>query len=378
MDGAITQVSVLIKQEIDNRDCLPGDEFSVALYQLYITPDACDPRAVLEALSPKVQSQTYLNQLPAERFIELLTLMHVLEKRVASSAIFTDFHEVIAEIGVRQIHQAEWSFLGGAASILTYFTLSGGADTRSSYLEKLLKAFDTVFATGMTTAALGRKVGDFISNYSLATGITGLLIALVKACQHQKNNERIKGTVQNVAHWIETRMHVLSSNIIDVNWESKNLSFFPASIEQDSDLVQVDNVLNWADGDLGHVFLLYLAAEFWQNSTYYRIAERIGTYTLLRKDFTSTGINHADFKKGSAGLMYTYDALWRSSGNSKYQQGAAFWHQQTADLLAKDILDDYYHQTFFGILDGVVGTALLEHAVTKGTGREDWMDMMLL
>lgn len=378
MDGATTQISALIKQEIGNRVHLAGDEFSVALFQLHITPDACDPQSILDALSPNIRSTDYLDQLPAERFVELLTLMHVLEKRVLPSPVFTDFYETVTEIGIKQISQANWGFLSGAASLVTYFTLTDGSDKRSAYLKRLLKTFDAVFVAGTGNAALDRKVSDLRNDYSLATGVTGVLITLMKACQHLKNSERIVDTVQRIAGWIDTQMNTINSNMIDVNWESANLSFFPASLEEDTDIVQVNNELTWAEGDLGHVFLLYLAAEFWQDSAYYRLAERIGMYTLLRKDFVSTGINHADFKRGSAGLVYTYDALWRYSKNNKYQQGAAFWYQQTADLFTKDVLDEHYQQTFFSLLDGVIGTALIENAITKGVGREDWMDMMLL
>lgn len=377
MDGATTQLSALLKHEIGNRDYLAGDEFSVALFQLYVNPGDCDPQAMLDALSPKVRSTHYLNQLPTEQFVELLTLMHVLEKRIASAAVFNDFHEIIAGIGLQRIRLANWSFLSGAAGILAYFTLTDGCENRNRYLETLLRAFDTVFITGTGDIDLDRKGSEVLNDYSLATGVTGVLITLMKACKRLNEDRRIASTVQSITSWIEVQMNTISSNIIDVNWESENRSFFPASIERDNDLVQVSNNLTWADGDLGHVFLLYLTAEFSQNSSYYRLAERIGMYTLLRKDFTSTGIAHADFRRGSAGLVYTYDALWRYSNNSKYQEGASYWHQQTADLFAKDLRDNHYQHTFFGLLDGAIGTALIERAISQNNGREDWMDMML-
>ncbi len=378
MDRATTQLNALIEQKIGRRDYRAGEEFSVALFQLYSEPKDYDPQATLNALSPNISDVAYLNQLPAERFVELLVLMHGLEKRVSPSVLFTDFYEAVTEIGIHQVSTANWSFSSGVSSILSYFTLADGLYNRHVYLEKILHAFDTVLTSGTGDADIDQKTSDLLCDYSLATGITGVLISLLKACQYTKDSERIGNTVQIISCWVETQMNVIKDNIIDVNWELASMAFFPTSIEQADDLVQVSNELTWSDGDLGHVFLLYLAADFWQDSDYYRLAERIGMYTLLRKDFASTGISHSSFKRGSAGLVYTYDALWRHSRNSKYQQGAAFWYQQTIDLLASDMLDSYYEQSFFSLFDGVIGTALIEEAVRKGTGREDWMDMMLL
>lgn len=379
MDGSTSQISEVVREQIKEQYHMDaGSSVSATLFLLLTDPEACHPQAILDALGSKVKDPDYLSQLPAEKFVEFLILMHVLEQRVPSTKTFTDFHEIIAAIAIRRIKTADWSFWQGGVSVLSYFTLLNGATDRSIHLEKLLLTYDKAFVGGLYNTVLDRKADEVLNDYSLTNGVTGVLIGLIKACQQGKTSKRIWPIVQSLMVWVKAQISAMRSNIIDVNWESANVSFFPMRIEKDSEIFQVSNELSWSEGDLGHVYLLYLASELWNEPEYYRIAERIGMYTLLRRDFVSTGVKHATFKHGSAGLTYAYDALWRYSHNDKYRQNALFWHQQTRELVVKDMHEGYYQQTFFDLFDGVTGIALVDQAMGREGNRPDWMSMLLL
>ena len=285
-----------------------------------------------------------------------------------NESTITSIEAQLFEYAKNQIHANKVDFENGVVPILSYF---GNTNHSFDYLSDLLNIIQQYFS--YTERYQNEKELDL----GFFLGQSGLLIALMNVLNKFKLDRRIYSNVKEIAGNIEARIEQIVNNIIPVGEMAGLVTFFPESIGQHDDILTISNHLSWSKGDLNQVVVLYKAGCFLNNPEYTKIADRVGTYTLTRKEFEDTEINSANLKNGAAGLAMMYFSLYKGSKNERYYDGYEFWKEQTLMMLTEPLEVEKDSENADDFMNGLLGILLTLRVFEEGL-KPQWLKLILL
>jgi lantibiotic biosynthesis protein len=269
---------------------------------------------------------------------------------------FADLEKHLFNAAKDLIAKDDIDYLHGALGMVHYFT------TRAED-SPLVKEYLNVLVGEICLKTIVTKDGIWFKNYSLerlkfsntvdfglAHGLTGILLILIKAWQFIDNKNKVEETIkEGIQYILANKMPV----------ENEEYSYFPITLDNETNELRRINRLAWCYGDINQVLLLYRAGKLFGNSYYTEKADEIGFKTIERKSAESTLSTDAHFCHGSAGLAQFYLCLYNESGQHKYYQTYEYWINKTIDGIDKEIANNAYAVNPTGLLEGWAGVALV-------------------
>lgn len=177
--------------------------------------------------------------------------------------------------------------------------------------------------------------------------------------------------------------------------KKEGVSSFPYNTdEKDS-----DSRLAWCFGDLGIAYMLFVAAEQYNNDEWYKAALEISEKASLR-NLKNSGIVHIDngdfydtgFCHGTSGVAYLFYKLAAKTQNLSLDSAVKYWSEVNLNNLERHIqqfknlpkqdytseqtMDSPYCQNI-GLLEGIIGSALVAIGSTH-ENLDGWSDLFLL
>ena len=298
----------------------------------------------------------------------LMNLNSLPKFREENKAIIITIEAQLFEYAKMQIHINKVDFEHGVVPILSYFGDTGYSKDHLSDLLNIIQQYFSYTETYQSEKEL---------NLGFYHGQCGLLTVLMNVVQKHNSGKRIFNNVNEIAGIIEARIEQIVDNIIPVGDMAGLVTFFPESISMHDDIVTISNHLSWSQGDLNQALVLYKAGCFLNNPEYVKIADRVGTYTLIRKEFEDTEINSANLKDGSAGLAMMYLSLYKSTYNEKYLEGYEFWKDETLRMLNEALNNEIVFENTDDFLNGLLGIMLTLNAFEDGV-KPQWLKLLLL
>lgn len=374
MEEVIQYIHKLIKQLTGS---LSSDEqfYAVSLYQLTVYPNEAILESISQELLRRTDDASYLTLLSSNRRFELLALACAIQQCPGKQNQLSQLNEALFRLANQDLYEGKWSYVGGVAGILYYFTRLEPTEQITFYVESLLEAI-AVFIEELSETDLKDQWQEFHADYSLGKGLIGWLMALLNALETIQGGKRTHSTAKTIATYLYEQVETLGDGITVVDSQLDNYSFFPRWAESNSNTIVVSNVISWSEGDLGQVSLFYKAAQVLGIPTYEAIAEQIGLYTLTRRTINSTEITHSNLCSGSLGLAFIYRALCKR--NIAYNAGYAYWQQESLILLNEDLKANHFETNPFDLLDGLIGVALLLHSFSQPAESDNWTKMLSL
>lgn len=287
---------------------------------------------------------------------------------------FFEIDDFLFHSAIEQIDEDYMDCLHGAFGILHYFSEKAPGKNSTFYLDSLVEKICTkvvkdrggywfrnhVLRTG--------EMGEI--NFSLSHGLSGMLLILLSTHSNTKHKVLVEETIRQGIRFI--RKHQLW-----VDYAEGEYSFFPLSVKVNAQEIENQPRLGWCYGDLNQVLLFYRAAKLLDDKELAREADKVGLWSLMRKDEASTQVIDSHFCHGASGLAQFYRILFLESAKEKYQEGYEYWINQTLSMLKEDIQNGRYKSKEHGLLDGLVGVALtiLSYTTEKNL---DWSRALLL
>jgi hypothetical protein len=205
---------------------------------------------------------------------------------------------------------------------------------------------------------------------SLAHGLSGFLLLVLKAWPVLENKEEAKKIVREGIRFISARK-------LPIRFPEDDFSLYATAFKEGDKEMKRFNRLAWCYGDLNFVLLLHRAANVLNCYEYSELAMQIGANTVLRKDEKSTMVNDSHFCHGSSGLFVMYQTLFRETGLSMYEDAMNYWYDQTVMFTALDLEKNKYTNGSISLLEGWTGVAL--SLISKfDTERSCWQEIFLL
>jgi hypothetical protein len=255
-------------------------------------------------------------------------------------------------------------FENGFVPILSYF---GNFDSNNSELNQLLAILQEYLSWS--------KSENF--EWSFNKGKSGLLVVLINLLYKNNVAKRIYFDVSEMEEFVATQVEKITHGILPVGEVMGLVTFFPTIFNEDDDILTISNKMSWAEGDLNQVITLYKAGCIFDNQTYCKIADRVGTYTLMRTSFEDNEIDSIYLENGSSGLALTYLSLYKGTKNEKYLEGYTYWKNRTLSSLEDNLetLKNDTKNTHF--MSGLLGV-LLALDVFENNQKTLWMKLLLL
>ena len=178
-------------------------------------------------------------------------------------------------------------------------------------------------------------------------GLTGILLML-EAVAHLTQELVLKEILQNGVYELLVFRQ-------EVDFSAQQYAVFSRLANVAEQKSSWSNLLGWSGSDLMQALLFYRAADLLQDASLRKTADLIGLNTLLRKDQAGAIVDSPNFYHGTAGIAQCYQALYRASQQSAYQQGYNYWINETTQRLPIEnnlILENH------DLLNGGVGVAL--------------------
>jgi lantibiotic modifying enzyme len=235
----------------------------------------------------------------------------------------------------------------GVLGIVHYFVERLPDARIEKYLLGMMPALFKAIAAQFSTAARGLATIDL----GMASGISGVLLVLIKACRKGVHEHEIKEIVR------QETMKIISYRD-EIDFTQKRYSIFPEVMDVKRGEGLFSNTLAWSIGDLNQTLLFYQATALFGDLDLNRMADLVGLNTLLRKDEDATNITDSDFFGGSAGLAQTYGYLAEVTRQKAYQEGYRFWINKTVEFLARELPGNAYEGRELDVLRGLTGVAL--------------------
>lgn len=269
-------------------------------------------------------------------------------------------------------------YLHGALGIVHYFTTRAGNSN-------IIKEYLNILTNEICQKAIAHKDGIWFKNYSLerlkenntvdfglAHGLSGILLILINAWPFLNSKEQAEKIIKLGIQYILAHQFSADNN------EVQEYSFFPCTLNNDSNELTRISRLAWCYGDINHVLLLYRAGKLTGSSYYTYKADEIGFQLIERKSVEATMCKDAHFCHGSAGLAQFYKCLYNESGHHKYYEAYEFWINQTLLFVNEDIASNAYKENPVGLLEGWAGVALvLTEYIHQGPAM-NWAKVFLL
>jgi lantibiotic biosynthesis protein len=265
-----------------------------------------------------------------------------------------DLDAFMYESALELIEARKLDFWHGAFGILFYFLERLNNPLHRQRAEQLVqKIVDEVRGddNGLWFPNVLKPEDESIINFSLSHGQVSFLLVLMKAAQKGVETELATSVV-----WRGVNFLLKYQRYADF---SKDFSYFPMWVHEDTNERHDSNRLAICYGDLGMVLLLYRAAEFLQNPTLREKADTLGLSTLQRQSDKATLVTDSHFCHGAAGVAQFYHTFYRISGHQGYYRGYQYWIDRTVAALHHELETDSSPQNKGGLVDGHVGVALV-------------------
>lgn len=311
--------------------------------------------------------------------IETLIALYVIQTKNGDGIFLDEINDKIFEIVITRIKDGRLGFEDGSGALFNYFTcLLEHNLVNSHYVETILEVLDNVLDeeyNGYMNLEFHKNINHLNNDFSLESGKTGLLLVLLDLFNSNKLDKRIDSIVSRLKTFVEHQIDYLVQHILPVGSVLENYSFFP--VEYVDNISTVKNSLGWSDGDLGHILMLEKASLIFQrNDLDNNFMDRMGSFTLSRKNNLTTEIEHSDFESGSSGVAMMYRQLHKQTQNSNYLLGYEFWKNETLRLLENDILTGYFENNS-DFLSGSLGVILTLNAFER-TESSCWADILMI
>ena len=237
-------------------------------------------------------------------------------------------------------------YVNGLAGILNYFLGCLPNRQVESYLNQLLPPLLQAFTTRYAL-----KSNYQTSELGLATGISGILLVLIKAYQKGFEQEAIRKILKSKILEILARKE-------KVDFAEKRYAIFPNKVVGSTGEAEYTRKLSWGSSDLNQSLLFHQAYEVYKDEDLRKMADVIGLNTLLRQDQEATDITGSSFLEGSSGVAQTYLFLYSLSGHQAYRKGYDYWIERTVALLTDEMASGAYLNREADLLNGLLGPAL--------------------
>lgn len=267
---------------------------------------------------------------------------------------FEELEKYLFNTALAQIEEDTIDYLHGALGVLHYFNDRGQTPVISEYINTLVKK--------VIDRAVFTESGAWFRNYvirvdqrndinfGLAHGLTGILMILINSYPHTRYKEEIR-------HVVSEGIRFMLRHKMDVDFSNDEYNVFPFSIKQGATELSAPNRIAWCYGDLAEVLLFYRAHRLFGDPQWLKLADVIGTQTLLRKTTKATLMADSHFCHGSSGLAQFYKAVYEASGNPVYLKGYEYWIEQTIIMLDNDLEKGTLKGKEHNFLDGLIGPA---------------------
>jgi len=287
---------------------------------------------------------------------------------------FAGLDKYLFKTALSQIEEDCIDYLHGGMGAVLYFSERKPSVLIQHYLDTLVakvcgRAVEEEAGTWFRNYMLKNQDKEDI-NFSLSHGLTGILLILIKAYERSTHKDLIRQVVANGVRFILRHK-------MDVDYDGDVYSFFPLIIRHGTKELFAPGRLAWCYGDLNEVLLLYRAGKLLDDKNMLKLADLMGTQTLLRKESKSTLVKDTHFCHGTAGLAQFYKTLFRESQVAAYADGYEYWIEQTVLLLDNDLEKGFYTGKECDYLEGLVGVAftLLSYISDKELR---WSESLLL
>jgi lantibiotic biosynthesis protein len=294
-----------------------------------------------------------IENISEEEYIDCIILMTSLRKNGQVSEEISEIEKRLFELVFQKFYNKEWDFLQTGSFTINYF-IKLDVPESSVYVLELLKIFINSFQqdyNDITENIISKLSRDTYINLNISKGFCQLLIAVIEVMEVFKDDERINKCVHGITNFIDGFCQYIIQQMMPINSDWEQFSFFPSTIDVEENSFLMSNSLSWLSGDLNQVQLLYRASKLTGSQSFWDIAERIGEYTLTRRNITTTEINNPFFRNGSIGLANIYRNLFELTGNTKYREGYDFWIIETLKFI--DINKESLQPLNY--LDGLLG-----------------------
>ena len=197
-------------------------------------------------------------------------------------------------------------------------------------------------------------------------GFTGVLLMLETVARSRQQDALYQILRNGVSHLLSFRH--------EVDFSARQYAVFPrlANVAHQTSLWS--GLLGWSGSDLTQALLLYRVAALLEDASLRKTADLIGLNTLLRQKQPETITDSTNFYHGTAGIAQCYRALYEASGQEAYQQGYAYWIEQTTQHLSAEDEPSY---EVHDLLHGWVGIALVLLSYQHSESL-DWERVVLL
>jgi hypothetical protein len=263
-------------------------------------------------------------------------------------------------------------YLHGSFGILFYFISLLPDKSAESYLYTLL---DQIQRRAVQDKSFFWIRNSLLSNtdeinFGLSHGQSAFLLVLLQALENGIDVDR---NYIAVTKGINQILHARQ----EIDILAEKLSFFPEALNSRTKEMRYTNRLAWNYGDLNEALLLYRAAETFDNKDYLKIADIVGTTSLLRTTRETTLCTNSQFHRGASGLAQFYRVLYGLRPLTAYHNGYLTWIGKTLHFLEADLSQGLYAGETAALPDGpvVVALTLLSFLHHK---EMDWSSCLLM
>jgi hypothetical protein len=215
----------------------------------------------------------------------------------------------------------EWDNLHGSFGIFYFLTESNLLNSVSlnSFLgilkDKMYEDSNFVFYTK-------EGVNGSFHNLSLAHGISGHILILLKAANVFPENDHLKNIIKDMAMFL---MRFCRDKPLN--------GYFPQCVFPEKEIQDYENVrLGWCYGDIGPGMALFRYSQLVGDSIIENKAMDILLFASSRREVKSCRISDASLCHGTSGIMHIFNRLFMETNNKRFELASNFWLEKTLFL----------------------------------------------
>ncbi len=299
-----------------------------------------------------------------------------------SSGDLEDFLKEADEILEQELNElikvGNYDLLHGAFGVGIYLLSRRKTDSISTLIDFLIRE-SKEDQNGVKWQRFDKNIAkDYIYDFGLAHGMSGILFFLGKCYQHNIRKEEIK-------YLLEKGVDFLVSNS-DNSKKSCYPSRYISSKFDSGNFEYQFSRLAWCYGDLGVTHTLLLLSKWMNNSKIEEIAKEQLIMSSYRRTKEDTLIEDAGFCHGSSGASIIYKSAFYLTNEKIFLEASNFWLNETLKLGNEDAesicgykfqLKHDLRDSDTSILNGL-GGVLLSLLYHKDFNNNNWKNVFFL
>lgn len=298
-----------------------------------------------------------------------------------SNKKFIDFHmetefsgvdEFLFNQAILQVRADNNDYLHGAFGTLFYFLSRKRSAAIEDFINRLINEIhanldseNDFFVRNGIVSGMKDKI-----NFSLSHGQSGFMLILLQAIEAGYDIARSLELVRKCIAF-------LLKNLQEPDTKKNAFSFFPVSMQEQSQSVDCVNRIAWCYGDLNQCLLLYRVAGVLDDDKYHNVADLVGLSSIMRVTPEATLCNDSHFCHGASGIAEMYRALYSLRPLPAYEEAYHMWIRKTIEFLKSELEKGAYINKETELLEGLVGPALTLLSFVSGK-QLDWQRFFLL